>query len=160
MRLAAPTLQCLIGALGIPVFAAAEARAFDPAEVALEHLRTGSQQRRSAATDTDAAATFAVREIGETRRGGLSVVRVEQRRNGLAIHGEDISLVLARDGRVLRQHGRAARRGRVATPAPEPGISAAAALQFAAASVGLVALAPPTPLGPAVGVARLRRRRS
>ena len=120
----APALRSLVLALGLSTLAQAamaQAAEIDPIAIALDHLRAESHTRRSVAADDT---TIEARDHNTTQRGGLTAVWVRQRLSGIEVHGSDVSVLVSRDGQVLRQHGPLLRRSRQQAPPPVPTLSA------------------------------------
>lgn len=119
--------------------ALAQGTAIDPVAIALDHLRITSAQRNAFALDDT---TIEARNQNTAKQSQITSVYVRQRLAGIEIHGADVSVLVAADAKVLRQHGNLTSHSRENSPPPTPTISAGDAILFAAQHLNLDAAYP------------------
>ncbi len=142
------SLVVVLGLTTLAEVALGQTAEVDPVETALDHLRAESFTRSALGPDDT---TIEARDLNTTRRGEVTSVWVRQRLAGIEIHGADVSVVIAPDGRVLQQHESLSRRSQKQAPSPQPSLSARDAIESAANHLQLERTAPLEALTPPVG---------
>ena len=122
----------------------------DPRDVCMDHL-----VRNRAALGLDAADLESSRVVGRSRSplSGATHLYFRQQLGGIEVAHADTGFSVDRDGRILRMDDRFVRGLRRRVNTRRPGITAATAVEYAAAALGLGAAAPRV-LRPARGPAR------
>ncbi len=131
---AAQRLASPVGPSGRAVDFVSDPSSGDPLALAEAHLRERSLPAGLSAADL---ADYFVKDRVLTAHNGATHLYLRQRFRGIPIHGADYTVTVSRDGRLIGAHQRFVRHLESLVNTTTPAISAAAAVEAAAAELGL-----------------------